>query len=262
MPNVDQHAPGTFTWVELATTDQTAAKSFYMSLFGWTENTQPIGPNDFYTIFKINGRAAAAGYTMRADERAMGIPSHWNLYIAVANADESAKQAAELGAKVLAPPFDVMDAGRMAVIQDPTGAIFQLWQAKRSQGIGVTGVEGTLCWADLSTSDPDRAKTFYASLFGWKISLGQDDMSDYLHLQNGEEYIGGIPPASQRPPGAPPHWLVYFFVTDLDASVAKAEELGASVHMGPMTIPNVGRMAVVADPQGAVFSLFGAAPHA
>jgi predicted enzyme related to lactoylglutathione lyase len=256
MPNIEKHAPGTFSWVELATTDQNAAKGFYTSLFGWAANDTPIGPNDLYTIFRIDSRDAAAGYTMRADEREMGIPSHWNLYIAVANADESAKRAGELGAKVLAAPFDVMDAGRMAVIQDPTGAIFQLWQAKRNQGIGIAGAEGTLCWADLSTPDPARAKPFYEGLFGWKISLGQNDTSGYLHLQNGEEFIGGIPPASQRPAGAPAHWLLYFWVGDVDACAAKAKDLGAAIYLPPMTIPNVGRMAIVADPQGAVFAIF------
>lgn len=130
MPNVDQRAPGTFAWVELATTDQNAAKSFYMSLFGWGENTQPIGPNDFYTIFKIDGRDAAAGYTMRADERSQGVPSHWNLHIAVANADESAKRAGDLGGKVLAPPFDV---GRMAMLADPQDAAFAIFNAPLSR---------------------------------------------------------------------------------------------------------------------------------
>lgn len=257
MPNIDHHAPGTFTWIELATDDQNAAKGFYSSLFGWTINDMPIGPNDLYTIFRIDGRDAAAGYTMRADEQAMGIPPHWNLYIAVASVDESVKKVPDLGGKVIAPPFDVMDAGRMAVIQDPTGAIFQLWTANRSQGIGIAGVEGTLCWADLNTPDPDRAKTFYEGLFGWKISTGQDN-TGYLHLQSGEEYIGGIPPASQLPPGVPSHWMIYFFVNDVDAATGKAQSLGAEVHMPPMTIEKVGRMSVVADPQGASFALFSA----
>jgi predicted enzyme related to lactoylglutathione lyase len=257
MPNIDHHPPGTFTWIELATTDQNSAKGFYSSLFGWAIHDTPIGPNEQYTIFRIDGREAAAGYTMRPDEQMMGVPPHWNLYIAVASADESAKQASELGGKVVMPAFDVMDAGRMAVIQDPTGAMFCLWQANRNPGIGVTGVEGTLCWADLNTKDPERAKQFYEGLFGWKISAGQDN-TGYLHLQNGEEYIGGIPPASQFDPKMPPHWMIYFFVADIDAATKKAEGLGASIHMPPMTIEKVGRMSVVADPQGAVFALFSA----
>lgn len=257
MANIDHHPPGTFTWIELATTDQNAAKGFYSSLFGWTINDTPIGPNELYTIFRIDGRDAAAGYTMRPDEQMMGVPPHWNLYIAAASADESAKKAADLGGKVVMPAFDVMDAGRMAVIQDPTGAMFCLWQAKKSQGIGIAGVEGTLCWADLNTKDQERAKQFYEGLFGWKISPGQD-MTGYLHLQNGEEYIGGMPSASQMDPHMPPHWMIYFFVADCDAATAKAQGLGAAVHMPPMTIEKVGRMSVAADPQGAVFALFAA----
>jgi predicted enzyme related to lactoylglutathione lyase len=256
MPNIDHHGPGTFTWIELATTDQTAAKGFYASLFGWSISDTPIGPNDLYTIFKIDGREAAAGYTMRPDEQMLGVPPHWNLYIATDDVDASAKRATDLGGKVVAPPFDVMDAGRMAVIQDPTGAMFCLWKANKSEGIGINGVDGTLCWADLNTPNPDRAKTFYEGLFGWKISLGEKDMSGYLHLQNGEEYIGGIPPAGSLPPGVPPHWMIYFLVSDVDAAAGKAKTLGGAMHMPPMTIAEVGRMAVLADPQGASFAIF------
>jgi predicted enzyme related to lactoylglutathione lyase len=223
-------------------------------------NDQPIGPDQIYTVFKVDDRDAAAGYTMNEDELSQGIPPHWNLYIAVDNADESAQLAGELGGNILAQPFDVMDAGRMAVIQDPTGAIFCLWQANRTLGIGVTGVEGTLCWADLSSPNPERAKQFYEGLFGWNIAASETDSSGYLHVQNGEEYIGGIPPATYRDPKVHPYWLLYFFVEDVDASAAKAEELGATIQTAPMNIPNVGRMAIVADPQGAVFSIFGAAP--
>src|ERR1700679_515233 len=130
MPTVDKHKPGSFSWIELATTDQDAAKAFYTTLFDWTLIDTPMGPGDFYTMFSLNGRTAAAGYTIRQDELAMGIPPHWNLYISVENADDSAKRAAELGGKVLAPPFDVNTYGRMDVIQDPQGAVFSIWQNK------------------------------------------------------------------------------------------------------------------------------------
>ena len=96
----------------------------------------------------------------------------------------------------------------MAVIQDPTGAVFNIWQPKSHQGLGVTAVPGTLCWADLSTPNVEGAKPFYESLFGWKISPGEKDTSGYLHIQNGEQFIGGIPPAQFRSPNAPPHWLL------------------------------------------------------
>ena len=254
MAHVDKHAPGDFCWIELATTDQNAAKSFYSSLFGWVVNDMPMGPDSFYTIFRLQGKDCAAGYTMGAQEQ--GIPPHWNLYIAVENADAAAGKAASLGAKVLAPAFDVFDAGRMAVLEDPTGAVFIVWQANRNVGIGIAGEPGALCWTDLSTGDPARAQKFYSDLFGWEISPGEKDPSGYLHIKNGDHFIGGIPPAQSRDPNSPPHWLIYFNVADVDASAAKAKELGANFYVPPMTIEDVGRMAVMADPQGAVSAIF------
>jgi predicted enzyme related to lactoylglutathione lyase len=261
MAKIGKHAPGAFCYVELSTSDQNGAKSFYTSLFGWSVVEFPLGPGDMYTMFRVDGADAAAAYTMRPEEKSQGVPPHWNLYVATANADDTAKQAASLGGKVLAPPFDVMDQGRMAVVQDPTGAAFCIWQANKGIGIQVGGVSGTFCWADLSTADPGRAKTFYAGLFGWRLFASEKDPSGYLHIQNGEDMIGGIPPAAHRNPHIPPHWLVYFLVDDVDASTAKAKEMGAAVHLAPMSMEGVGRMAVLADPQGASFSIFKPSPR-
>ena len=116
-----------------------------------------------------------------------------------------------------------------------------------------------LCWADLSTPDPETARRFYADLFGWKITGSERDSSGYLHIQNGEEYIGGIPPAAYRNPNVPPHWLIYIQVADVDATANKAKHAGAALSMGPMTTEGVGRLAIVTDPQGAVFAIFKAA---
>jgi predicted enzyme related to lactoylglutathione lyase len=260
MPHVDKHVPGEFCWLELATTDQASAKTFYSSLLGWQANDNQMGPDEIYTIFKLDGRDAAAGYTMRADERSMGIPPHWNLYIAVSNADEAAAKAAQLGGKVLVPAFDVGDFGRMAVVQDPAGAVFCVWQAKQHIGIGISGDPSAFCWADLSTPNRDGAKEFYSKLFGWTLVTGEGkDPSDYLHIKNGESFIGGVPPSGHRDPHAPPHWLVYFAVSNLANSARKAKELGATFYVPPMNIEGVGELAVCADPQGAVFSLFQAA---
>ncbi|HMD99160.1 MAG TPA: VOC family protein [Terriglobia bacterium] len=263
MPNVEKHAPGSFCWIELGTTDQTAAKSFYSALFGWAVADMPMGPNDFYTIFKLEGRDAAAAYTLRPDQRSQGVPPHWMLYVAVENADAAAPRAAELGGTVLAPPFDVYDAGRMAVVQDPTGAHFCIWQAKNSIGIGIAGVDGTLCWADLSTPDRARAGDFYSGLFGWQIAKEDEDPPHaYWHIMNGEQGIGGLPPATQNNPNTPAHWMAHFLVSDCDATTAKAQQLGAAVYLTPMSIEGTGRMAILADPQGAVFAIFQPAPHA
>ena len=259
MPHIEKHPPGAFSWVELATTDQNAAKSFYGKLFGWGFHDAPIGPNTFFTMFKLEGRDAAAAYTLWPDQRAAGVPPHWMIHVAAESADTAANRAAQLGGKVLAPARDVFDAGRAAIIQDPTGAAFSVWQAKKYTGMGITGVDGTLCWADLSTPDREQAAPFYSGLFGWKI-VKEDEKSshNYWHIVNGEEFIGGIPPATHRNPKIPPHWLAYFLVSDCDAAAAKARQLGATLHLAPMNVEDVGRMAVVADPQGAVFAIFQA----
>jgi uncharacterized protein len=260
MPHIAKHSPGNFCWVELATTDQSAAQAFYGKIFGWSANNIPMGPDGVYTIFQLEGRDAAAACTLRPDQLQRGVPPHWNLYVAVESADATAARAAELGGTVLAPPFDVMDAGRMAVLQDPTGAVFSLWQPKRNPGTGIAGAHGTLCWADLSTPDQARAGDFYSALFGWHIMKEDEDPAhNYWHIQNGEEFIGGIPPASHRQPGVPAHWLAYFTVSDCDALAAEAKNLGAKLYLPPTDFEDIGRISIMADPQGATFALFKAA---
>ena len=125
-----------------------------------------------------------------------GYPPYWMIYIAVENADAAVAKRSRLGGKILAPAFDVTDAGRMAVVQDPTGAIFCSWQPNKNTGIGVADVHGTLCWADLSTPDAKRASDFYSDLFGWQLVTDPKDPSGYLHIKNGEHFIGGVPPFS------------------------------------------------------------------
>ena len=262
MPNIDKHPPGSFCWIELGTTDQNAAKNFYESLFGWRASDMPMGPGSFYTIFKLEGRDAAAGYTLMPEQLAVGVPPHWLLYIAVESADESARKAAELGGKILKGPFDVMDAGRMAVVQDPAGAVFAIWQPQANGGIGISGVDGTLCWADLNVAVREAVEGFYTQLFGWQIHKEDETPEhNYWHIKNGEEFIGGILPAAHREPSTPPHWLAYFVVSDCDGSTKKAQELGASIFLSPTNIEKAGRMALVADPQGAAFALFQPLPH-
>lgn len=258
MANIDKHSPGSFCWMELATSDQTAAKDFYAELFGWESKDSPMGPDHSYTTFTLGGRKAAACYSLQADELAQHIPPHWKLYISVANATASTARAIDLGGTVLCGPLDVATHGLMSTIADPSGAVFNIWESKEHPGIGVQAENGSFCWADLSTSDADNAAAFYTKLFGWTIESGKDD---YAHILNQGEFIGGIPPASHRKPGMPPHWLLYFQTSDCDASTAKAKQLGATIHMGPITMEKVGRMTVLADPQGAVFSLFQPLPH-
>jgi predicted enzyme related to lactoylglutathione lyase len=263
MPTIDRHKPGSFCWVELGTSDQPAAKLFYTSLLGWDVLDNPMGgPGGVYSMFSLHGRNTGGGYTLMPDMVAQGIPPHWMLYVQVDSADDTVAKVTGDGGKVMGGPFDVMTYGRMAVLQDPTGAVFSIWQPKSHPGTQVVGEPGAFCWADLSTPDVAAAKRFYESVFGWQLSPGEHDTSGYLHIKNGDHFIGGVQPSGFRNPKAPPHWLIYFQVASCDASTAKAKELGASVYMEPMSMEDVGRWSVVADPQGAVFSLFEAKPHA
>lgn len=217
-----------------------------------------MGPDEIYTIFMLDGRPAAAAFKLRSQEMERGIPPYWGLYVCVKSADQSAARANELGGNVFEGPFDVADHGRMAVVRDPTGAIFSLWEPKNNIGVGVAGVDGTLCWADLNTTDPAAASKFYTGLFGWELVPGDDG---YQHIKNSGEFIGGIPPA--RPDSkAPPHWLPYFLTSSADETAMNADARGAKLFMPPSTFENVGRISVIADPQGAVFAIYEAARKA
>jgi predicted enzyme related to lactoylglutathione lyase len=254
-----RHLPGTFCWPELATTDRAAGVAFYRELFGWTVDDQPIGPDDVYSIFRLHGREAGACYSMRDDERGMGIPSHWNSYIAVASADEAVERAQTLGATVLVPPFDVMDNGRMAVLQDPTGATFQVWQAAKSIGAHVLAEPGALCWTELTTSDPAAAEAFYTALFGWSAKHSTGGPTPYTEFTvRGADHpsVGMMQKPPHLPPDVPSFWLPYFEVTDVDGTASNAQALGGSIHFGPQDIPGTGRFAVLADPQGAAFAAY------
>jgi len=257
--HVNHHAPGSFCWFELATTDQTRAKTFYMSLLGWDVADMPIGPADLYSIFKVEGRDVAAAYTMRAEQRAQGVPPNWLVYVSVHDADATAKRVPAVHGTVLAPPFDVGESGRMAVLADPTGATFAIWEPRNHHGTGIAHANGTVVWADLNSSDPGQASAFYGELFGWKIVAGKNmapvGPKDYGHIVNGDDFIGGIAPASALAPGTPPHWLIYFAVADCDAAVSRTQSAGGTILMPAITMEKVRKFAVLADPQGAAFAV-------
>jgi predicted enzyme related to lactoylglutathione lyase len=249
MPKIEKYAPGDFCWFELGTTDQEAAKPFYSAVLGWSASDAPMGPDGVYTRFLLGGESIGGGYTMRPDEVAM-TPPHWNLYVAVENADETTNLIAALGGKVIEGPFDVATFGRMAVIQDPAGVYFNIWQPKDHPGAGVAGEIGTFCWADLCTPDPDLSKHFFEGLFGWKIGPAENFPPQYPVIRNGEKVIGGIRPETSLPP----HWMLFFLTGDVDATVATAQEMGGAVHSAPMNMGTV-RFATLADAQGAAFSV-------
>jgi hypothetical protein len=256
MATQTQHAPGTFCWVELASTDLEAAKKFYGGLFGWTFKDTDMGPDGVYTIFQLDGRDAAALYALKKEQLDSGMPPCWSCYVAVENADETAKQAKAAGATVIVEPFDVMEHGRMAVLQDPTGAVFCLWQAKSHIGVTVLDEPGAMDWTELSTPDAAKAEKFYTAILPWKASKMPGPM-DYTVFERGAAKAAGMMQITpeMKAGGVPPNWMPYFQVADCRASVAKATGLGGGTIVPANEIPGVGWFAILRDPQGAVFAL-------
>jgi predicted enzyme related to lactoylglutathione lyase len=255
MQETPSFAPGTFCWVELATTDNEAAKKFYSGLFGWTIDDRPMGPGMVYTMLNLDGKQAGALYKMEQDLITQGVPPHWSSYVLVTSADETAAKAKELGATVLAGPFDVATHGRMAVLQDPTGAVFSLWQANDHKGATVVNVPNSFCWNELMTTDTAKDGDFYTGLFGWGKDTQNFGPLEYTMFANGERPAGGMLKITQEMGPIPPNWLVYFAVDDCDAKTRKAKELGGSVMKPPDDIPGIGRFSILTDPQGAAFAL-------
>ncbi len=248
-----QYAPGTFCWTDLATTDPEAAKAFYAGLFGWEAEDMPVGDGTFYSMMRLGERNVAAIAPQPPQQRDVGVPPVWNSYVSVQSADATAERAAELGATVHAPAFDVMEAGRVAVIRDPQGAFFLAWEPRRHIGAALVNAPGALVWNELASPDPEASADFYRGLFGWTIAPFSSEGEPYLGITNGEANNGGM--REPRPPGTPPHWLVYFGVEDLDAGLAKVQELGGTTLAGPIDI-QIAKIGIVQDPQGAVFALY------
>ena len=247
-----KYAPGTFSWADLSTTDQDGAKQYYGELFGWDADDQPVGDGMTYSMMNIGGKPVAGISLQNEMQRQYGAPPAWNSYITVESADESADRAKKLGANVIAPPFDVMDVGRMAVIQDPQGGFFMVWEPKLHIGASIVNAHGALSWNELATTDLDASAEFYGELFGWKAEPFEGMAFPYRIIQNGDSSNGGMRPAQEN---EPTYWLVYFGTDDIDASLAKSIELGGTTLVDAMDI-GMGKIAILQDPQGAVFALF------
>ena len=253
-----KYAPGTFCWTDLATTDQDAAKQFYGQLFGWSAVDYPVGEGVVYSMMQVDGKDVGAISPQPQQQRDAGVPPVWNSYVSVESADAAADRAQKLGATVHAPAFDVMDVGRMAVLQDPTGAVFQVWEPKKHIGAMITNEPGTLCWTELTTSDLRAAESFYTGLVGWTPKRSDPAAGmEYTEMSNqGQTGVGMMPKPPQLPPHVPSFWMPYFMVANVDASADKAKQLGGKLMVPPQDIEKIGRFSVVADPQGAVFAIF------
>jgi predicted enzyme related to lactoylglutathione lyase len=273
MPDRNGYIPGVPCWVDTSQPDPEAAADFYRGLFGWEfEDVMPPGSEGKYFIARLRGGdVAAVGSTPEA------VPpmAMWNTYVRVESADETASKVRDAGGGVLMEPFDVMDAGRMAVLTDPEGAAFNVWQAKELEGARVVNEPGSLAFNGLGTRDVESAKSFYGSVFGWTTLAvgGGAEMwtlpgyGDFLERDNPdlrkqlaeadgpagfEDVVASINPIPDDQPDTPAHWSVTFAVDDADATAAKATELGGNVIVPPFDAPWV-RMTIINDPQGATF---------
>ena len=258
MPERTEYAPGTPNWVDLQTTDQAAAKDFYGGLFGWTYEDTPTGDAPDAPIYSMalrNGKHVAAIAPL-GDQAAAGVPPHWNSYVSVSDVDATMSLVEGAGGTVVMAPFDVLDAGRMGVMMDPTGAMIAAWQPKNNIGAQLVNETGAFSWNELVTPDVPKAVGFYNKVFGWEG--GAVEGMEYTELKlNGESIAGAMNPPM---PGMPPVWGIYFSTDDTDATVEMAKSLGGAVFMEPTDIPP-GRFAVLADPQGAMFNVIKMAPR-
>jgi predicted enzyme related to lactoylglutathione lyase len=259
--DIDRYEHGAFSWADLATSDLSAAKDFYTGVFGWAAVDMPIPEDGVYTIFQMRGRDVVAAAQQREDEASQGIPPHWNSYINVSDVDAAAKQAEGAGATLIAPPFDVLEAGRMAVIADPTGAVVSLWQARSHIGAQIQNEANALGWFELTSPDLERARAFYTGLFGWTSEEVESPAGAYTLFSNGapppQAGMMAPPPVA---PDMPPMWGIYFDVADCGATVGRIRELGGRILMEPTTMEVAGTLAAVTDPQGAYFAVIEPAP--
>jgi predicted enzyme related to lactoylglutathione lyase len=248
------YTPGTFSWTDLTTTGQEAAKRFYGSLFGWEADDRPVGDGVYYSMMTLDGHDVSAISPQPAQQRDAGAPPTWNSYITVESADDTLARAAELGGQVHAEAFDVFDAGRMGVVQDPQGAYFLVWQPGQHIGASLVNAPAALSWNELHTPDLDAAEHFYGQLFGWTFEPFPVEETYHVIRTADGHTNGGM--STGLPPDTPPHWLVYLGAEDADAYVARVGELGGATLVAPMDLGEAGRIAIVADPQGAIFALY------
>jgi predicted enzyme related to lactoylglutathione lyase len=241
---------GTPSWVDFGSPDIDASVAFYGDLFGWTATEPgPIEQTGGYRMFEKDGKLVAG-----IGPSQEGMPPVWTTYLAVDDADATTKKVEEASGAVFMAPFDVADAGRMAIFADPGGAVFGVWQAGTHTGAELVNQPGSLVWNELLTRDLDAARTFYAAAFG--LEPAEFGTTDYTVLNAGGRAVAGVlPMGDQFPPEVPSNWVTYFAVGDADASAAKATSLGASVVREPFDIPDVGRIAWLAGPHGETFAV-------
>ena len=249
MPVVTSHAPGSFCWVDLSTTDAEASKNFYSRLLGWTALDNPVGEGMVYSMMQKDGRNVCGLYEMGPGME--GVPPHWSSYISVPDVDATVERVTAAGGSLIMGPGDVFEAGRMAFVADPTGAVFGMWQPREHIGAELIYAPGSLGWNELYTYETEAAAGFYADILGWKRTVTHPDPQggQYHEFTNGDSPVGGMMQIKPEWGEVPPNWSVYFCVDDCAASLAEAEGMGAEVIVPLSRVENI-QFAFLKDPQG------------
>ncbi|MEV4555465.1 VOC family protein [Kitasatospora sp. NPDC049285] len=245
---ITEPRPGAPCWVELATKDPVAAKAFYHELFGWRAEVVPEEKAMGYTkLYAGEQLVAGLSALMQPDQ-----PTAWTIGFDTPDADAAADEIAAAGGQLIVPAMEALDWGRFAVAADPGGAVFSLWQPRALRGIDLLNEPGALGWIELATRDTKAALAFYTRVFGWSVSPGE--MYTQFGL-DGRDFGGVMDMTDQFPADVPPYWMPYFAVADVDLSAERAALLGATVNLPPTDVPDGPRLAVLRDPQGAVFGI-------
>lgn len=250
MYTVTKYPHGTFSWADNSSTDSAASKQFYMGLFGWGHYDIPIGDGMTYTMFQLEGQHVAALSEATAEALEQNIPSHWSCYVSVDDVDAMLPIVTANGGQIIYGPMDVFDSGRMAFIMDPTGAALGLWQARNHIGAGIVNTVGAMCWNELLTKDAAAAQAFYSALLGWEFIA---DENGYILIQNRGRNNGAMMQMDASFGDMPSVWQPYFTVADIDASIVKAAESGATIIIPKTEAPGAGHFAYLSDPAGAHF---------
>jgi predicted enzyme related to lactoylglutathione lyase len=249
---VTQYPDGVFSWIDLSTSDVEAAKEFYTALFGWEADDLPTDQGTLYTMFQLDGKNVAGGGPMDPNMQQQGVPPFWTSYVKHDDVDAVAARASEAGGTLVLPPMDVMEEGRMAIVQDPTGATVGIWQPRNHIGAQLVNIPNTLVWNELQTPDADAARSFFADVFGWTYDV---DENGYVTIVQDGRRHAGMMQIDESWGEVPPNWSIYFLVENLDETVGRVEELGGNILVPQTPAGEMGRFAVVQDPQGGVFSV-------
>ncbi len=245
---------GTPNWADCATTDLAAAEKFYSEVFDWTSERMPGTNGSEYSIQRLDGNKVCGIYELSEEMRNMGVPPHWGTYIEVDDVDATAELVKAEGGTLVDKIIDEPEVGKIAIIQDTVGAFVRLWHSVPQQGSDVFNVPGAMCWNELMTDEPEKAAEFYEKVLGVKSETAPGP-TPYTSLNVDGRAVAGILPKPEAAGDVPSSWDVYFASDDVDATAEKVAAAGGKALREPFDIPDMARMAVFQDPQGAVFEV-------